>query len=117
MQTCSYHTGIHAVSIVTGRLIALSVEYFRRARYPTRNQTESHRTPRYRVLFQIEGRQAQGAVVGPNPPSHLVSTIRGSAPGDIVEIVLSEDAGQILGWQNKTSDALSHGIDTWGESD
>lgn len=106
-----------SVPIVTGRLSAVSVDFFRPARYPTRRQTESHRAPRYRVSFQIEGLLPQEAVVGPNPPSHLVSTIRRSASGDIVEIVLSEDAGQILGWTNKTSDAQWHGIDTWGESD
>lgn len=105
------------MTIVSGRLIALTVEYCRRARYPTRHQTESHRTPRYRVRFQIEGQQSQEAVVGPNPPSHLVSTIRGCGSGDVVEIVLSEDARQIIGWTNKTSDSLWRGIQTWGESD
>jgi hypothetical protein len=117
MRTSFMSHGIQSVAIVIGRLTALNVEYVRRARYPTRRQTESHRTPRYRVRFQIEGEPAQEAMVGPNPPAHLVSTIRGSGSGDVVEIVLSADAGQILGWTNKTSDALWHGVDTWGESD
>ncbi|HKR44951.1 MAG TPA: hypothetical protein VJU59_35670, partial [Paraburkholderia sp.] len=66
----SCHGEVQSVAIVTGRLIALNVEFFRRARYPTRRQTESHRAPRYQVRFQIEDEPMQEAVVDPNPPSH-----------------------------------------------
>ncbi|CAN0622928.1 conserved protein of unknown function [Burkholderia multivorans] len=87
-----------------GALVFVTVDYVRTARYRRRNQTESHRTPRYRVRYQMEGQPIHEAVVGPNPRPYLVADIRESRPGDIVEVTLSEDGENIVAWANRTHD-------------
>lgn len=101
-----------------GALVFVTVDYVRTARYRKRNQTESHRTPRYRVRYQMEGHPIHEAVVGPNPRQYLVADIRGSRPGDIVEVKLSEDGENIIAWTNRTRDELWRDFNgTWGECD
>jgi hypothetical protein len=85
------------------------------ARYRTRRQTESHRTPRYRVRFQLEGQPAHEAMVGPNPRQYLVEHLRGSKPGDFVKVKLSEDGKSIVDWVNRTDEEFWRNFDaTYG---
>lgn len=105
-----------SMTATAGKLIFLSVEYVRTARYRTRRQTESHRTPRYRVRYQLGNQSAHEAMVGPNPRQYLVADIRASEPGDIVEVKLSESGTDIVDWTNRTDEELMRDFDgTWFE--
>jgi hypothetical protein len=105
-----------SMTVTAGKLIFLSVEFVRTARYRTRRQSESHRTPRYRVRYQLEGQPTHEAMVGPNPKQGLVPRIRGSGPGDIVEVKLSEGGTDIVDWTNRTDEELMRDFDgTWFE--
>lgn len=106
------------MAVSTGTLVVVTIDYFRNARYRRRHQAESHRTPRYRVRYQLEGQSILDALVGPNPRRYLVADIRESKPGDIVEVELSEDGKHIVGWTNKTREQLWSTFNgTWGECD
>lgn len=74
-----------AMSVHTGTRVFVTVYYVRCARYRRRQQTESHRTPRYRVQYQLEGKPPHEGRVGPNPRQYLVANIRASKVGDTVE--------------------------------
>jgi len=104
------------MTVTAGTLIFLSVEHVRTAPYRTRRQTESHRTPRYRVRYQLENQTAHEAIVGPNPRQYLVADIRASEPGDVVEVKLSESGTDIIDWTNKTDEELVRDFGgTWFE--
>ena len=104
--------------VSAGTLVFVTVEYVRTARRRRRHQTESHRTPRYRVRYQLEGQPTHEAMVGPNPRRYLVANIRGDRPGDIVEVKLSEDRKNIVRWTNKTREQLWSAFEgTRGECD
>ena len=106
------------MTVIAGLLVFVTVDYFRTARYRTRHQVESHRTPRYHVRYQLDGQPAHEAIVGFDPSQGLVGRIRGSRPGDMVEVLLARDGKSIVGWINKTEDELWRDFDgTWGESD
>lgn len=107
-----------SMTVHTGTLVFVAVYYFRCARYCRRHQAESHRTPRYRVQYQLEGEPTQEAWVGPNPRQYLVADIRASHAGDIVEVTLTEDGHSIVDWVNKTNEEFWSSFDgTLGECD
>ncbi|APA84062.1 hypothetical protein BJG93_00580 [Paraburkholderia sprentiae WSM5005] len=106
------------MTVTAGKVVVVTVEFFRTMRYRQRHQVESNRTPRYRVRYQLDGQPTREAVVGPNPRQGLVWRIRESRRGDTVEVLLSEDGKSILDWTNKTHDELLEDFDgTFGESD
>ena len=106
------------MTTTSGTLVFVTVEYFRNARYRRRHQSESHRTGRYRVRYELDGQPPHDAVVGPNPPQGMVSEIRDSRPGDLVVVTISEDGQGLAGWTNKTREELLQGFDApWGECD
>ena len=107
-----------SMSVHTGTLIFVTVYYVRCAHYRRRNQAESHRTPRYRVQYQLEGQPTHEAWVGPNPRQYLVANIRASRAGDTVEVALAEDGNSIVDWVNKTDEEFRSSLDgTFGECD
>ncbi|BCG04727.1 hypothetical protein PPGU19_092950 (plasmid) [Paraburkholderia sp. PGU19] len=103
--------------MTSGTLISVTIEYFRNARYRKRHQVESHRTPRYRVRFELHGQPPVEAVVGPNPTQYLVADIRGSGPGDFVEVQLSNDGEDIVKWVNRTREELWNALIETGKCD
>lgn len=104
------------MTVHSGTLVFVTVDYVRCARYRRRHQIESHRTPRYRVRYQLAGQPTHEARVGPNPRQYLVANIRESKPGDIVEVTSTEDGKGIVDWRNKTTEEFLRDLDgTWGE--
>jgi hypothetical protein len=104
--------------VTAGALVFATVEYIRAARYRTRHQAESHRTPRYQIRYQLEDQSAREAMIGPAPSQLLVARIRASKLGDVVEVTLSEDEASVIDWTNQTLEAIWRDFDgTWGESD
>lgn len=106
------------MTVHAGTLVFVTVDYVRCTRYRRRHQTESHRTPRYRVQYQLAGQPTHEARVGPNPRQYLVANIRESKPGDIVEVTLTEDGDSIADWINKTNEEFWSSFDgALGECD
>jgi len=106
------------VASLAGKLVFVDVEYVRTARYRRSHQAASHRAPRYRVRYQIEGKAAKEVMVQPGTRPGLVADIRGSRGGDTVEVTLSPDETQILKWTNQThEDAWRDFTGTFGETD
>jgi hypothetical protein len=102
------------MTVQTGTLVFVTIDYVRCARYRRRHQTESHRTPRYRVQYQLEGQLPHEGWVGPNPRQYLVANIRESKPGDIVEVTLTHDGRGIVDWINETTENFLRGLDALG---
>jgi len=102
--------------VCTGTLVLATVEYMRTAQHRRHHQHECHRTPRYRVRYQLEGHPTHEALVGPNPRRYLVADIRESKPGDIVEVTLTEDRDGIVDWINKTNEEFwMDATEYWGK--
>lgn len=91
---------------IAGTLEIVNVEHIRTARYRRRGQTESHRAPRYKVRYRVQGQQSLVAIVEPKISHLIVSRIRESEPGDLVEIVLTADEQYIVEWTNRTQNKL-----------
>ncbi len=104
--------------VVSGTLVAISVEYARIARYRTRNQPVSHRAPRYRVRFEFVGEAPREVMTGQPPKRRLIEDLRASRPGDQIEATLSADGSELTGWINRSYDSLLANFGgTWGEQD
>lgn len=94
------------MSSLSGTLDCIDVEYVRTTRYRRQGQTESHRAPRYRVRYQLEGQPAREAMVVPHAALLIVWRIRSSKSGDFVQVRLSPNERNIIGWNNQTVEAL-----------
>ncbi|MGF6872229.1 hypothetical protein OKW35_001687 [Paraburkholderia sp. MM5477-R1] len=103
---------------IAGTLEFVNVKYIRTSRYRRRGQTESHRAPRYKVRYRVQGQPPRVAMVEPKISHLIVSRIRESQPGDRVEVALTTDEQNIVEWTNQTQDTLWEDFSgTFGESD
>jgi len=62
----------------------------------------------------MEGQPIHEALVGTNPRQYLVADIRGSHPGDVIEVELSEDGKSIVDWKNRTVEEFLRDFDGTG---
>ncbi|SDC86369.1 hypothetical protein SAMN05421548_11157 [Paraburkholderia lycopersici] len=94
------------MTTIAGTLECVDVAYARTARYRRRGQAAHHRAPRYGVRFRFEGQPPREAEVVPHASPLIVWRIRGSKPGDVVEILLGPDGRSIVEWTNQTQEKL-----------
>ncbi|MFP3554903.1 hypothetical protein SB861_29975 [Paraburkholderia sp. SIMBA_049] len=106
------------VLIERGVLQSIEVIYARERRFARRRQVSSHRAPRYLVRYRLDNHPKKEVVAIEPFPYYFIADMRGSRPGDEIEVRLSDDGAYIIDWNNLSAQRLLESMDrTWGDSD